>query len=82
MVDISNGVNMDNDALKAYLLNNKKYLVDQDEMALIVDILKDARFAINKINAERNRGIGYRHAEVEWLLARNEQIVDVLKEWE
>ena len=39
-------------------------------------IMQDARRAIGKINVERSRGMGYYHAEVEWLLERNQEIAE------
>jgi hypothetical protein len=37
-------------------------------------ILKEARGAIRKIEVERQRGMGYYHAEVDWLVQERENI--------
>lgn len=42
-------------------------------------VLKDAKSAIRKINVERERGMGYYHAEVEWLLERHLEIETLMK---
>jgi len=42
-------------------------------------ILGEARSAIGKIVVERNRGMGYYHAEVDWLVDELENINKLIK---
>ncbi len=51
-------------------------MIDQEKL---ISILQDARSAIGKIKIERIRGMGYYHAEVEWLVEREDDIQAMLK---
>jgi hypothetical protein len=42
-------------------------------------ILCEARSAIGKIRAERERGMGYFHAEVDWLVNEYDNIINLIR---
>jgi hypothetical protein len=51
--------------------------LDPETQQLLIEarrILKEARGAIRKIQVERDRGMGYFHAEVDWLVRERDNI--------
>jgi len=49
-------------------------MTDKELLIESARILKEAKMAIVKIQVERNRGMGYFHAEVDWLVNEKDNI--------
>ena len=49
-------------------------MTDKELLIESARILKEAKGAIVKIQVERNRGMGYFHAEVDWLVNEKDNI--------
>ncbi len=57
------------------------YEKESSDLKMLIEaarILKEARHAIRKIKRERNQGMGYYHAEVDWLVKEEENIALLL----
>ena len=52
---------------------------DQEMLKEAARILREAQMAIGKIIVERDRGMGYFHAEVDWLVDELENINSLIK---
>jgi hypothetical protein len=52
---------------------------DQEMLKEAARILREAQRAIGKIIVERDRGMGYFHAEVDWLVDELENINSLIK---
>jgi len=57
-------------------------MTDKEIIIESVRILKEARRAIVKIQVERERGMGYFHAEVDWLVNEKDNIDKLIKQSE
>jgi len=57
-------------------------MTDKEMIIESVRILKEARRAIVKIQVERERGMGYFHAEVDWLVNEKDNIDKLIKQSE
>ncbi|CAB4166072.1 hypothetical protein UFOVP835_14 [uncultured Caudovirales phage] len=54
-------------------------MTDQEMLKEAARILREAQRAIGKIIVERDRGMGYFHAEVDWLVDELENINSLIK---
>ena len=54
-------------------------MTDHEKLKESARILREAQRAIKKIIVERNRGMGYFHAEVDWLVDERENINSLIK---
>jgi trans-aconitate methyltransferase len=52
---------------------------DQEMLKEAARILREAQMAIGQIIVERDRGMGYFHAEVDWLVDELENINSLIK---
>ena len=57
-------------------------MTDKEIIIEAVRILREARRAIVKIQVERERGMGYFHAEVDWLVNEKDNIDKLIKQSE
>ena len=59
-----------------------KVMAEQDDSELLTEavrILGEAQRAIGKILVERQRGMGYFHAEVDWLVNEQDNITKLIR---
>ena len=57
-------------------------MTDKEMIIESVRILREARRAIVKIQVERERGMGYFHAEVDWLVNEKDNIDKLINQSE
>jgi len=57
-------------------------MTDKEIIIEAVRILREARRAIVKIQVERERGMGYFHAEVDWLVNEKDNIDKLINQSE
>ena len=64
---------------KMVYVSRQYNLPDSELLAEAVRILGEAQRAIGKILIERQRGMGYFHAEVDWLVNEQDNITKLIR---